>query len=84
MRNVLRKHFGFHDFRENQETIIKNILQKKDVFAVMPTGGGEIPVLPAALKAVEWNSGCHKPVNLSDERPGGCGRGKRFFCGLSQ
>ncbi|MEO5359693.1 MAG: DNA helicase RecQ [Nitrospirota bacterium] len=41
MRNVLREHFGFHDFRENQEAIIKNILQKKDVFAVMPTGGGK-------------------------------------------
>ncbi|MBC8552589.1 MAG: DEAD/DEAH box helicase, partial [Candidatus Brocadiales bacterium] len=41
MRNTLKKVFGFQSFRPNQETIIKNILDKKDVFAVMPTGGGK-------------------------------------------
>ncbi|WP_420265490.1 DNA helicase RecQ [Candidatus Magnetominusculus dajiuhuensis] len=41
MRDVLREFYGFADFRENQEAIIKNILQKRDVFAVMPTGGGK-------------------------------------------
>ncbi|MBF0459001.1 MAG: DNA helicase RecQ [Nitrospirae bacterium] len=41
MLNVLREHFGFHGFRENQEEIINNILEKRDVFAVMPTGGGK-------------------------------------------
>ncbi len=41
MLNTLKKVFGFQSFRPNQETIIKNILEKKDVFAVMPTGGGK-------------------------------------------
>jgi len=41
MHNTLKKVFGFQSFRPNQETIIKNILEKKDVFAVMPTGGGK-------------------------------------------
>ncbi len=41
MLNTLKKVFGFQSFRPNQETIIKNILDKKDVFAVMPTGGGK-------------------------------------------
>ena len=41
MLNTLKKVFGFQTFRPNQETIIKNILGKKDVFAVMPTGGGK-------------------------------------------
>ncbi len=41
MHNTLKKVFGFQTFRPNQEAIIKNILEKKDVFAVMPTGGGK-------------------------------------------
>ena len=38
---TLRKVFGFHEFRPNQEPIVRAILEKKDVFAVMPTGGGK-------------------------------------------
>ncbi len=41
IRDTLRAVFGFTSFRPNQETIITNILGKKDVFAVMPTGGGK-------------------------------------------
>ena len=37
----LHKVFGFNAFRPNQEEIIRAILEKKDVFAVMPTGGGK-------------------------------------------
>ena len=39
--DTLKTVFGFQAFRPNQEAIIKNILNKKDVFAVMPTGGGK-------------------------------------------
>jgi ATP-dependent DNA helicase RecQ len=38
---TLKAVFGFESFRPNQEFIIKNILHKQDVFAVMPTGGGK-------------------------------------------
>ena len=41
MLDTLRKVFGFREFRPNQEEIIRNILDKRDVFAVMPTGGGK-------------------------------------------
>jgi ATP-dependent DNA helicase RecQ len=41
MKNVLKEVFGFNEFRPNQETIINHILAKRDVFAVMPTGGGK-------------------------------------------
>lgn len=49
--DTLRTVFGFRAFRPNQESIVRNILDKKDVFAVMPTGGGKSLCyqLPAAL-----------------------------------
>lgn len=41
IHNTLKTVFGFQSFRPNQESIIKNILDGRDVFAVMPTGGGK-------------------------------------------
>ncbi len=37
----LQKVFGFSAFRQNQEAIIREIMAGRDVFAVMPTGGGK-------------------------------------------
>lgn len=39
--DTLKTVFGFQTFRPNQESIVRNILNGKDVFAVMPTGGGK-------------------------------------------
>ncbi len=39
--DTMRKIFGFREFRPNQERIVRAILEKRDVFAVMPTGGGK-------------------------------------------
>ena len=39
--DTLRKVFGFREFRPNQEQIVRAILENRDVFAVMPTGGGK-------------------------------------------
>jgi ATP-dependent DNA helicase RecQ len=41
LHHTLRTVFGFETFRPNQEAIIDNILEQRDVFAVMPTGGGK-------------------------------------------
>lgn len=37
----LKKHFGFDKFKKNQEAIIQNVLDGKDTFVLMPTGGGK-------------------------------------------
>jgi ATP-dependent DNA helicase RecQ len=37
----LQNFFGFDAFKGEQEAIINNILQKKDTFVIMPTGGGK-------------------------------------------
>ncbi|MDA3969790.1 MAG: DNA helicase RecQ [Desulfobulbaceae bacterium] len=52
MEATLKKIFGFTDFRPHQREIVQSILDGRDVFAVMPTGGGKslCYLLPALLK----------------------------------
>ena len=41
LRAALKKHFGYEEFRPLQENIIADALADRDVFALMPTGGGK-------------------------------------------
>jgi len=41
VRETLKHVFGFDDFRPNQEGVVEALLERRDVFAVMPTGGGK-------------------------------------------
>jgi ATP-dependent DNA helicase RecQ len=37
----LKKYFGFSEFKGLQEPVIENLLEGKDSFVIMPTGGGK-------------------------------------------
>lgn len=41
IKKVLKEHFGFDTFKNNQEAIIHSLLEGKNVFVLMPTGGGK-------------------------------------------
>ena len=38
---VLKKYFGYESFREGQQELIINILERHDVLGIMPTGAGK-------------------------------------------
>lgn len=52
LKKELKKYFGFSTFKGLQEQVIQNVLEKKDTFVIMPTGGGKSLCyqLPALLK----------------------------------
>ena len=52
LQGALKKYFGFDQFKGLQESVIENVLEGKDTFVIMPTGGGKSLCyqLPALMK----------------------------------
>jgi ATP-dependent DNA helicase RecQ len=41
LKGALRTYFGFDNFKGEQESIIQNVLNGRNTFVIMPTGGGK-------------------------------------------
>lgn len=41
LKQELQRYFGFDSFKGNQEEIVKSVLDGRDTFVIMPTGGGK-------------------------------------------
>lgn len=41
LREQLKRYFGFDNFKTNQEKIVQDLLDGKNLFVLMPTGGGK-------------------------------------------
>ncbi len=41
LKNILKKHWGYSDFRGIQREIIDNVMKGRDTLGLMPTGGGK-------------------------------------------
>ena len=41
LQDALNQYFGFDSFKANQEAIVQSVLDGKDTFVIMPTGGGK-------------------------------------------
>ena len=41
LEQELKKYFGFDSFKSDQKKIIQSVLNKKNTFVIMPTGGGK-------------------------------------------
>ena len=52
LHESLHRIFGFSSFRSGQEAVVRDVLERKDVLALMPTGGGKSLCfqLPALLQ----------------------------------
>ncbi len=41
LRKQLKEFFGFDEFKNNQEAIVKSVIEGNDTFVIMPTGSGK-------------------------------------------
>ena len=48
LNKELETYFGFKNFKPRQKEIVQSILDGRDTFVIMPTGGGKVSLLSIA------------------------------------
>ncbi len=68
-KQLLKKHFGYDNFRKGQEEIITHILNKEDCLGIMPTGAGKSICYQIPALVFERNYNSNFAINFFNERP---------------
>ena len=79
-KQLLKKHFGYDDFRKGQEEIISHILNKEDCLGIMPTGAGKSICYQIPALMFDRNNNSYLPTNFIDERSSRFTDSKWNFC----
>lgn len=78
-KELLKKHFGYDDFRPGQAEIISHILNKEDCLAIMPTGAGKSICYQIPALTFDRNHNSYFTTNFTNERPSRCSNSKWYF-----
>ena len=70
--HALKTFFGFDKFKGLQEQVIESVLEKKNTFAIMPTGGGKVSLLPITSAYARRNCYSGIAVNSINEKSSRC------------
>ena len=66
---ILTSRFGYTDFRPGQQQVVEALLAGRSALAVFPTGGGQVPLLPAAGAAARRRDAGRLAADRADEGP---------------
>ena len=68
LNSELKRYFGFTSFKGHQKEIIKNLLDGKNSFVIMPTGAGKSLCYQLPSLLLGWCFNCSFTSDSFDEK----------------